>query len=441
MSGSSPNSFALPNSPAWILLAYWLLLPLTVVVWTLPRVVVACGGGWKAALRVPPAYWLLLSVCGLWTVMTVMRVLNVPWLMLPFYASYLIPATFLALGPALRPIVERLSAQSSWRLLGLLFLGALAGYRLNDPRFAAEAALAATACLLLATLLRAANRIPEDRRAVPVLTLLVLAVVTVDFATADYTVQFRNGYKYTPMAQTYHAPAPESQWPVSRGDAFEGVVNAATGSRPTLDQEDTTTSGTTATMRSGCFSAAWGRCSTPGRRAICSNERFQGIDDESIHSLLPQRGGRGRDLLVLTRSADVRVEGSPLHLQWTERLSAAGTAFYAHYFVVDMVRAVGFEPSPRRLGLATRFPCSLESAGAALWYDRGNQTRRNGADYDALMELFSAGQQGPVQCLAAFRTLTERLATAENADPYVPSTTTCNAEFALAEVYRVGCLR
>ena len=434
VSGSSLNSFALPYSPAWILLAYWLLLPLTVVVWTLPRVVVACGGGWKAALRVPPAYWLLLSVCGLWTVMTVMRVLNVPWIMLPFYASYLIPATFLALGPALRPIVERLSARSYWRLLGLLFLGALAGYRLNDPRFAAEAALAATACLLLATLLRAANRIPEDRRAVPVLTLLVLAVVTVDFATADYTVQFRNGYKYTPMAQTYHAPAPESQWPVSRGDAFEGVVNAAQALAPRLSGRHYYFwyNGDDAL---GMFFRSVGSMFYAWSTRDLLNERFQGIDDESIHSLLPQRGGRGRDLLVLTRSADVRVEGSPLQLQWTARLSAAGTAFYAHYFVVDMVRAVGFEPSPRRLGLATRFPCSLESAGAALWYDRGNQTRRNGADYDALMELFSAGQQGPVQCLAAFRTLTERLATAENADPYVPSTTTCNAEFALAEVY------
>ena len=66
VSGSAPHFLAVPNSPAWILLRYWLLLPLTVVVWILPRVVVACGAGWKAALRVPPAYWLFLSVaaCG-----------------------------------------------------------------------------------------------------------------------------------------------------------------------------------------------------------------------------------------------------------------------------------------------------------------------------------------------------------------------------------------
>jgi len=440
MSGHGPTapSLFVPHSPAWFLLAYWLILPLTVVVWILPTVVVACRAGWKAALRVPPAYWLLLSVCGVWTVM---HFLKAPWIVVPFYATFLIPMTFLAVGPAVRPLVERLSPRAYWSLLGLLFFGAFAGYRFNDSRFAAEGALAATVCLLLATLLRAANRISEDKRAVAVLTLVVLAVVTIDFATADFTVQFRNGYRYTEMAQYYHAPGPGLEWPVSRIDAFQGAVDAAAILAPRLkgkhyyfwyNGDDPL----------GMFFRSVGSMFYAWSTHDLLNERFQEIDDETVTLLLPQRGDRPRDLLILTRSADVRVEGSPLHLQWTERLSAAGTPFYMHYFVVDMVRALsveanaaGFEATPRRIELASRFPCNLESAGAGLWYDRGTQTTRNSADLDVLRELFSAEQHGAVQCLAAYRTLTERLATAEHGDPYVPATTTCDAELALAEVY------
>jgi hypothetical protein len=83
--------------------------------------------------------------------------------------------------------------------------------------------------------------------------------------------------------------------------------------------------------------------------------------------------------------------------------------------------------------LIRQFPCKLETGAAALWYDRAIQVTRSSADLDALRELFSAN--GPVQCLAAYRTLTDRLATAEKGDPFVPSTTTCDAELALAEVY------
>ena len=176
---------------------YWLLLPSTVVAWILPAVVRALVAGWKAVLRLPPAYWLLLSVSGLWIGM---YLVNAPWMMVPWYASFLIPVTFLALGPAIAPFVEQLSSQWSWSLLGLLFCGAFASYQLANSRFAGEAALFAGACLTLATLLRAANRLPEDRQASAVLTLLVLALASIDVATADYSVQFRNGYRNTEMA-------------------------------------------------------------------------------------------------------------------------------------------------------------------------------------------------------------------------------------------------
>jgi hypothetical protein len=410
--------------------AYWLLLPSTVVVWILPAVARALVAGWKTFLRLPPAYWLLLSVSGLWIGL---YVFSAPWMMVPWYASFLIPVTFFALGPAIAPLVERLSSRSYWGLLGLLFCGAFASYQLTNTRLAARAALAASGCLILATLLRLANRLPEGRRASAVLTLLVLALVSINFATADYSVQFRNGYKNTEMAHYYHAPPPGAQWPVSRIATFEAAVNAAKTLRPRLsgrsyyfwyNGDDPL----------GMFFRSVGSMFFAWSTQDLLDERFQKIDSDTIN-LLVQPGGVVRDLLILTRLPDVRVQGSPLDLRWTEAFFAAGTPYFAHYFVMDMARVGGFESSPRRLGLALRFPCSLESAGAALWYDRGTPTTRNSAHLDALRDLFSAAQRSPVQCLAAYRTLTERLATAEHGDPYVPKTTTCDAELALAEVY------
>jgi hypothetical protein len=429
--GDRPNSLVLPDSLRWCLLAYWLLVPSTVVAWILPAVVRASAAGWKAALRLPPAYWLLLSVSGLWIGMSFG---NAPWLMLPFYASFLIPVTFLALGPAITPLVEQMSSRPYWRLLGLLFCGAFASYRLANSRFAAEAALAASACLILATLLRAANRLPEDRRAPAVLTLLVLALVSINFATADYSVQVRNGYKYTGMAQIYRPPGPASQWPVSRGATFEAAVNAAETLAPRLSGRSYYFwySGDDPL---GMFFRSVGSMFYAWSTQALLDERFQEIDRDTIDRLMPQAGRPVRDLLILTRRADVRVQRSPLDLRWTQVFLTAGTRYYAHYFSIDMVRAAGFEASSRRLGLALRFPCSSERAAAALWYDRAIQTTRNSADHDALLDLLGAEQHGPIQCLAAYRKLTERLGTEENGDPYVPSTTTCDSELALAEVY------
>ena len=108
--GYQPNAFVVPQSLNWLLSAYWLLLPSAVAAWILPTVAGSCRRGWVAALRLPPVYWLFLSVFGLWTFVVLLKA---PWLMLPFYASFLIPATFLALGPAAAPLIEDLSRDRS----------------------------------------------------------------------------------------------------------------------------------------------------------------------------------------------------------------------------------------------------------------------------------------------------------------------------------------
>ena len=240
-------------------------------------------------------------------------------------------------------------------------------------------------------------------RAAAVLTCLTLALIAINIATADYTVQSRNGYKYTPMAQVYHEPRSDSQWPVSRLDAFEGVVNAAKTLAPRLSGkyyyfwysgDDPL----------GMFFRSVGSMFYAWSKQDLLNERFQGIDEDTIKWLMPQTGGRVRDLLILTRSADVRVLDSPLELLWTEAFLTDGTRYYAHYFVVNMVRVFAdFEVTPRRSGLARRFPCSLERAGAALWYDRAIKATRSRADLAALEDVFRAEQDGPIQCLAAYQ--------------------------------------
>jgi hypothetical protein len=430
-----PNTLVWPESLRWILVGYWLLLPSAVVAWILPTVVGALSRGWKAAMRLPPAYWLFLSWSGLWTAVYFAKV---PLLMLPFYASSLIPATFLALGPAVMPLVERLSLPSYRRLFALLFFGAFAAYRLNNPQLAAGAALVAGVFLVLATVLRATKGLLGNEPAPAVLTCLVLALITIDFATADYTVQSRNAYKYTAMAPIYHEPAPASQWPVSRIDAFDGAVSAARILAPRLagrhyyfwyNGEDPL----------GMFFRSVGSMFYAWSTRDLLNERFQGIDNDTITSVMPRIGGPVRDLLVLTRSPDIRVQGSPLELQWTEAFSTSGTRYYAHYFVVDVLRAaaarVDFQPTTRRIELASRFPCELERPAAARWYDRSIRTVRTSADRYAVEHLFTAAQTGPIECLSAYRKLTERLAAEEHTSPYTPSQASCESELSLADIY------
>ena len=433
--GHNPNTLIWPESLRWLRVAYWLLLPAAVVAWILPTVVGSLSRGWKAALRLPPAYWLFLSVSGLWTAVYFVRV---PWLMLPFCASFLIHVTFLALGPAVMPLVERVSLQSYWSLLALLFFGAFAGYRFNNPQLAAEAGLVAGVFLILAPVLRATNGLLGTEPAAAVLTCLVLALIAINFATADYTVQIRNAYQYTAMAPIYHEPASESEWPVSRIAAFEGAVNTARVLAPRLagrhyyfwyDGEDPL----------GMFFRSVGSMFYVWSTRDLLNERFQGINEDTVTSVMPRVGGRARDLLVLTRSPDVRVPGSPLELQWTEAFSTGGTRYYAHYFVVDVVRAsaarVDFEPTRRRIDLASRFPCNLERASATRWYDSAFLAKRSSADLAALSDMFNVESDNAIGCLAAYRKLTESLGAAEKQSPYVRSTASCESELAIAEAY------
>jgi hypothetical protein len=91
-----------------------------------------------------------------------------------------------------------------------------------------------------------------------------------------------------------------------------------------------------------------------------------------------------------------------------------------------------FEPTLRRITLASRFPCLVERSTAALWYDR---TERTTADLDALLKMFRGAQQGAFQCLSTYKRLTQQLAAADQRPTFLPARATCESELAIAELY------
>src|SRR5262245_4112874 len=103
------NPMIWPNSRRWILVSFWLVLPTTVVGWIALTYANALRSGWRAVLRLPDYYWFLLAMYGVWVAAYVAKH---PFIMVPFYVSYLIPLTFLALGPLIAPTIDELSARS-----------------------------------------------------------------------------------------------------------------------------------------------------------------------------------------------------------------------------------------------------------------------------------------------------------------------------------------
>jgi hypothetical protein len=328
------NTLLWPNSRRWILVSFWLVLPTTVVAWSALAYANALRSGWRAVLRLPDYYWFLLAMYG---GLIAAYFAKSPVIMVPFYASYLIPLTFLALGPLIAPMVDELSTRSSAYLLGLLFVVVATAYRTSDPGHAGAVVLVAIGCLAAATSMFFPGWVSARRRPTAFVTLLIVALGGIDFASADYSAQLRNAYRYTAMAQYYPESRPGSRWTASRADAFEAALDVEERLRPRLagklyffwyDGEDPM----------GMFFRSVGSLYFAWQTSRLLNERFHGVDEQTVNTLLPQQGQPTRDLLILTRDAHVPGSDSRLILQWTEAFHTAGTAYYAHYFVLDAAR-------------------------------------------------------------------------------------------------------
>ena len=325
------NPLIWPDTLEWILVSFWLMLPTTVVAWIGLSYAMALRGGWRGVVRLPDYYWFLLAMYG---VLVSAYFLKAPVIMVPFYASYLIPLTFLALGPLIAPLLDRLSTKSYAYLLCLLFGVVAMAYRFSDPRYAGDAVLVAIGCLAAATLMLFLRPTGGQWRPTAFAASLIVAFGGIDFATADYSTQIRNGYKNTAMATYYPEPRAGSRWTASRAEAFEGAIGAAERLRPRLsgkayyfwyDGDDPM----------GMFFRSIGSLHFAWQLGTLLDERFDKVDDGTVTALISKRNPPG-DLLILTRDAHVPVSDTGLTLQWTEAFRTAGTDYYAHYFVVGV---------------------------------------------------------------------------------------------------------
>ena len=194
----------------------------------------------------------------------------------------------------------------------------------------------AIACLSVAMLIYFSPAVSQRLQALSCLLLLAMAIAAVDFASADYDRQLRNGYQFTTMVQYYSEPSPAIASTTSRADTFQAAVSAATELRPMLagkrycfwyDRGD----------HLGMFFRSVGSLFFAWSTEGLLNERFPRLDDQAISLLLPEDGAAPRDLLVLSTNRNESVPDHPLlksTLQWTQELRAGPTPFFAHYFVV-----------------------------------------------------------------------------------------------------------
>ncbi|HYU80806.1 MAG TPA: hypothetical protein VEK56_17580, partial [Vicinamibacterales bacterium] len=217
----------------------------------------------------------------------------------------------------------------------LLVVSAIAGYRLSDPRQETAAALIGLGCLAVATLLPSSVRPREIRawRATAAMICLGVSVGALAFAAPDFTTQLRNAYKYTAMGRIYREPRPGREWDVSRAAAYKGAIDTARRLTPRLSGRHyyiwyNANDSLGMFFRSvGSFFFAWSSESV-------LDEQYDRINVGTADRLWA--GGRARDLLILTREANVALADAPLELQWTEKFATAGTTYFAHYFsVVD----------------------------------------------------------------------------------------------------------
>ena len=327
----TPNAHIEAGSAWWLSVAFWLVLPTFVVAWVLLDAGRSLRKGLSGLWHLPASYWFLLAMYGGWLV--VYFVAKSPWLMIPFYVNYLIPPTFLALGPLVSPFVDRLAPRAYGGILCLLLLLAAAAYSFADPRYAAPAVVVGIAALSLATVVLQRRPAAGRWREPAFAALLVVAVAAIDFATSDYATQIRNGFKFTPMALIYSEPVPGSRWATGR-EAFKSVLQAGVTLRPRLygrqyrmwyDR----------TEPLGMFFRSVGSLFFMWERGTLLNEDFRELDEAAVTALIDRPDpdiGLVPDILVLTSRPDIVVTDRRVRLQWTQRLSAAGIRYYAHYF-------------------------------------------------------------------------------------------------------------
>jgi hypothetical protein len=212
-------------------------------------------------------------------------------------------------------------------VMAAMFVIGPVSYRLGQPSLAAPAALLAIGLLLIATW----GRFVTPPRAALFVAALVLAVVSVNVAGADYTTAVRNGYRHTQMNRFYHDREVPATRDWNRGPLFHDVVSASTtlaqrlGPDPYYFWYD-------AHDELGMFFRSITSTFFAWTTLDLLNEDFAGASEGAVRTAVRFDGRRMRDLVILTRRANVSFEGPALTRRWTLELTADGVPYYVHYF-------------------------------------------------------------------------------------------------------------
>jgi hypothetical protein len=276
---------------------------------------------------VPPVWWLVVSVYGCWTAL---YAIGSPWLMLPFYSSYLIPFTFVALGRIAVTSLEPLSAAAYSCVLAAVFVLGGMGYRLAPSANVGVAVTIAVGCVVAATLLRLRPRW-QTSPAFPF--LLIGAVVSMNAITADYGPQLWNGYGHTAMTQIYAPTTSTLASQVTRSERFESAVASA-------ERLGVRLSGNSGRQYFFWYDGndelgSYYRSVTSLLFAWSTNnllgEDFRGFDEQNRRSLAAFSDSGMRDLVVLCRQAGITPPDRRFTVQWTQAESVGGVPYFIHY--------------------------------------------------------------------------------------------------------------
>src|SRR5579864_2395725 len=331
----SPNEWVRPTSGAWLLHASWLLLPAVVLFWTLATI----GRGldrashWSAVAH--PVYVVFIAVSGTFTAL---YALNEPWLMFPFYASYLLPFTFVALGRIAVIYVEVLRPPTYWRVVAASFLLGGLGYALAPWINAGLALVVALGCLVAATSLRLQGGWATTA-AFPV--LLMGAGMSINCASADYTSQLRYAFSATAMQTVYPAKSAAGALKIPRAKRFQAAIAAA--DRLTVDL-----SGNSGRQyffwydgrdELGMFFRSVTSLMFAWSTGHLLGEDFHDFDQENLDRLAAYSETGMRDLVVLTRSPEIMPPDPRFTIKWTDREQVGGITYFAHYVAFEPVLA------------------------------------------------------------------------------------------------------
>ncbi len=333
MFSNTVNALVRPTSDVWLFHALWLLLPAAVLAWTVVAIAgrLARAPHWSTVLRLPPVYVLLVAVSACWTAL---YVLHEPWLMLPYYSSYLLPFTFVAFGRIVVTSVEVLSPTAYRRLMVAAFLLGGLSYRLSTSMNADAAVSVAVMSLAAATSLRLRPR-RHTSAAFPL--LVVAAAALINCASADYTPQLWNAFRATAMNAVYVPAMFPADSQIPRTKRFEAAIAAAdrlalhlsgnSGRRYFFwyDGQD----------ELGMFYRSVTSMMFAWSTSHLLGEDFHGFDERNQETLASYGDTAMADLVLLTRSPHIDAPDPRFTVRWTDSDKVGGIEYFTHYLTFE----------------------------------------------------------------------------------------------------------